>query len=527
MRIAGAVLTALVALTVVSGCTGHASSTTSASSSTFVYAPNLDVVTDWDPATSYSNEIRVMGNVYETLTRYNTTTKKVEPLLATSWKSSDDGRTWTFTLRDGVKFHSGRTLDATAVKESIERTQKLAGGAAYIWESVDAISAPDPHTVVFTLKYPAPIDLISSSAYAAYVYDVNAGAGADLKQWVATGKDAGSGPYTVKKWAKGQEVEVTLSAFDRYWGGWKGSHYKSVEYRVTPDLTTAWQLLQSGDVQMVERLTPQLFDQAKHTTGISTSSTPSFQNLIAFFNTADGPMADPNVRKAVRDAIDYHGLVSSLGGAATVAHGVVPEGLLGYDDKIAPRQDLAAAKAELQKAGYGPGGKPLTLTMTYAQGDSDQQQFATLLSSSLQQLGVTLQAQPLQWNAQWDKGKSDDHAQRQDIFLMYWYPDYADPYSWFVNLYHSADPAYFNMAYWNSPAADTLIDGLPALTATDRGAAQKSYEQLQQMVQDDAVSAVLYVQTYQRAWSGTVKGYADNPAYPNVPFVYGMGPGGN
>ncbi|OZB80041.1 MAG: ABC transporter substrate-binding protein, partial [Microbacterium sp. 14-71-5] len=110
MRIAGAVLTALVALTVVSGCTGHASSTTSASSSTFVYAPNLDVVTDWDPATSYSNEIRVMGNVYETLTRYNTTTKKVEPLLATSWKSSDDGRTWTFTLRDGVKFHSGRTL---------------------------------------------------------------------------------------------------------------------------------------------------------------------------------------------------------------------------------------------------------------------------------------------------------------------------------------------------------------------------------------------------------------------------------
>src|SRR5215218_9091753 len=66
---------------------------------TFVYAANLDIVTDWDPATSYSNEIIAMQNVYESLTKYNSETEEVEPRLATDWKSGADGTEWTFTLR--------------------------------------------------------------------------------------------------------------------------------------------------------------------------------------------------------------------------------------------------------------------------------------------------------------------------------------------------------------------------------------------------------------------------------------------
>lgn len=527
---AAAVVLSAMSLAACSGGTVRQTSSApsgAAASSTFVYAPNLDVVTDWDPATSYSNEIIVMQNVYETLTRYDVSTKTVQPLLATSWKQSGGGTTWTFTLRGGVTFHDGRPMDAAAAKDAIERTIKLKGGPAYVWDAVKTIDTPDAKTLVFHLKYPTAMDLIASSTYGAYIYDTKAGGSQDLKNWVSTGKDAGTGPYTVANWAKGQEVEVKLAKSNKYWGGWEGAHYANVQYRVTPDLTTAWQLLRSGEVSMVQRLNPQLFHEAETTQGVSTSTTPSFQNLVALYNTAGGPMANLNVRKAVRDAIDYSGLVSALKGAATQAHGVVPEGLLGFDRSITQQQNLAAAKSELAAAGYGPGGKPLTLTMTYAQGDSDQQLFATLLSSSLQQLGVTLKAQPLQWNAQWNKGKSTDPSNRQDIFVMYWYPDYADAYSWFLNLYRSSDAPYFNMAYWKNSKADTLIDGLPAQTATDRSTAQQTYNTLQDMVfNQDAVSSALYVQTYQRAWSSTVKGYKDNPAYPNVPFVYTLQPGG-
>lgn len=69
--------------------------------SPFVYVENLDIVTEWDPSKSYSNEIVALQNIYETLTFWNPVTKKSSPRLATSWRSSPDGRTWTFNLRSG------------------------------------------------------------------------------------------------------------------------------------------------------------------------------------------------------------------------------------------------------------------------------------------------------------------------------------------------------------------------------------------------------------------------------------------
>ena len=110
----------------------------------FTYASQNSIVVDFDPATSYSNENIAMSNVYEQLTRYDAETKKVKPLLAESWKSERDGRRWTFTLREGVKFHTGRPLDAAAAKAAIERTIELKGGAAYIWDAVKSISDARP-----------------------------------------------------------------------------------------------------------------------------------------------------------------------------------------------------------------------------------------------------------------------------------------------------------------------------------------------------------------------------------------------
>ncbi|MEW9534272.1 ABC transporter substrate-binding protein [Microbispora sp. NPDC049125] len=497
----------------------------SAADTTFVYVPNLDVVTDWDPASSYSNEIIAMENIYESLTRYNPQTKKAEPRLATSWTSSPDGKKWTFTLRQGAKFHSGKPVDAAAAKAAIERTIKVGQGAAYIWGAVDKIDAKDATTLEFTLKYPTPLDLIASAGYASYVYDTTAAPG-DLNKWFAQGHDAGSGPYTIDSWQKGKETELTLKAFDGYWGGWDGPHYNKIAFRVTPELTTAWQLLQRGEVTFVQRLNAQLFAQAGGTATVQTSQTPSFQNLLTLFNTAAGPLKDVRLRQAVQKAIDYDGLVAALKGAGVAATGLVPEGLLGYNAGQAPKQDLPGAEALLKEAGYGPGGKPLNLTLTYAQGDSDQEVLVTLLTSALDKLNVKLSAKPLQWNTQWDQGKSKDPAKRQDIFVMYWYPDYADAYSWFVNVFRSADPVSFNLSYLKDPAIDKEIDGLPALTATDKTAAESAYADLQnKIIGERAAVAVPYVQNYQRAFSKTVQGYVDNPAYPNVVFVYDLKPG--
>ncbi|UKA62286.1 ABC transporter substrate-binding protein [Arthrobacter sp. FW306-04-A] len=525
----------LLALTIVSAvalsaCAGGQvrtpASNSAAGNSTFVYATNNNVVTDWDPGTSYSNEIIAMENIYESLTFYDPATKKVSPRLATAWTSSADGKTWTFTLPGNAKFHSGRALDATAAKESIERTIKLDGGPAYIWASVSTITAASPTSLVFNLKYPAPLDLIASSDYGAYIYDVNAAGTTDLKSWLGKGHDAGSGPYTVDAWQQGQATELRLKAVPDYWASWKGQHYQNIEFRVSPQVTTSWQLLQRGEVSFLNKVNPQIFEQAQTTSGVHASSTSSFQNDLAMFNTASGPMADIRVRKAVQAAIDTDGLLAALKGDGVAASQLIPAGLLGYTPDLQLRQNLETAKSLLSEAGYGPGGKQLTLNLTYAQGDSDQQLFVTLLTSALNQLGVKLNAQPMQWNAQSAQARSTNLDSRQDILVFRWYPDYADPYTWFLNLFHSSQQPHFNVTYLDDKSVDATIDSIPQLTATSRDQAQSAYATLQAtLVQDKAVVAPLWVTKYERVYASSVGGYVDNPAYPDVVFVHDLTPG--
>ncbi|MBB6349852.1 ABC transporter substrate-binding protein [Nonomuraea muscovyensis] len=489
--------------------------------SAFVIVQNLDVVTDWDPATSYSNEIIAFQNVYETLTFWNPVTGKAAPRLATSWRSSADGRSWTFTLRPGVTFHTGRPLDASAVKASIERTMKLGGGAAYIWDAVSGIRAEDPVTVTFSLKYAVPLDLVASAGYAAYVYDTRAAG--DLRGWLRGGRDAGSGPYTVASWSKGKEDELTLRAYDGYWGGWAGPHYRTVKYRVVPDPDRAWRMLLRGEAGFVERLNPRLYARATRTPGVRTSQRPSFQTAMLLFNTASGPMADVRVRRAVQKAVDYRGIVKMLRGAVSPASGIVPEGLIGHVPDRVPRQDLAGAERLLRRAGYGPGGRPLRLSVTYAEGDTDQRLLVNRLAIALKPLNVTLEIQAMPWTAQWDRGKK----RGQDVFVMYWWPDYADGYSWFGNVFRSQNPTVFNLTYLKDPATDTLIDTLPQLTVSDRTAAERAFAEATDRVLDrHAAAALPWVVNYQRAYLGGVQGYDDNPAYPDVVFVYGLRPSG-
>jgi peptide/nickel transport system substrate-binding protein len=520
-------LSAALAAVLVAGCgsTKQPSGGAAAPNQTFTYDTYTQVMVGWDPSTSYSNEIIAMQNMYETLTRYDISSKTVKPLLAQSFSSSSGGKEWRFTLRKGVKFHTGRPVDAEAAKAAIERTMKLKQGAAYIWDSVKSIETPDASTLVFHLKYAAPLDLIASADYAAYIYDVKAAGSSDLTKWFEQGHDAGTGPYTVDSWHKGQEVELRLKRFGGYWGGWKGAHYQRVVYRVVPTATTAAQLLRAGQVSWVEQLTPELWQSFSGSSDVTTTKAPSFQNLFAMLNTKSGPLADLRVRQALSYATDYDGIVAALHGAAVKSSGVVPPGLWGhFDDLPSYTYDQAKAKSLLAKAGYGPGKKAMKLTLTYTQGDSAEQTVSTLLKSTFAQLNVQLDVQALQWPTQWGKAKSDNTAQRQDILLFYWWPDYADPYSWFINLFHSEDTPYFNLAYYSNAKVDAMMTQAEQLAASDRQRSIDLYRTIQEQLLADAPAIFVYNQVYERAMLSSVGGFKENAAYPNVVFAYDLEP---
>ena len=527
--LAAALLVAVLAL-VGSACgstskPAGATSGATAANTTFTYGAFTPVMIGWDPSTDYSNEIIAMNNMYETLTRYNSQTGQVQPLLATKWAKSADAKTWTFTIRTGVRFHTGRTMTAAAVKASIDRTIKLNQGAAYIWGAVKSIDAPNATTVVFHLKYPAPIDLISSAGYAAFIYDTKASGSVPLAKWFGEGHDAGTGPYTVAQYNKGQEIELRLKSFPSYWRGWTGAHYKNVVFRVVPTASTTAQLVRDGQITWAEQMTPQLWSSLKSDSNIRTTEASSYQNLFGMLNTSYGPLKNTKVRQALSYATDYKGLVAAMG-AFTPSIGIIPQGLWGYNPHLPAYQtNMAKAKQLLQSAGYGPGGKSMSLTLTYTQGDQYEQEAAALLKSEYAPLNITLNVQSLAWPTQWSKAKSTNPASRQDILLFYWWPDYPDPYSWFINLFHSANPPYFNLAYYDNPAVDKQIDQVEPLSATNRPKAIQLYSQIQTTLLKDSPALFLGTQTYQRAMQKSVGGFVDNPAYPSVVFVYSLTPG--
>ena len=159
------------------------------------------------------------------------------------------------------------------------------------------------------------------------------------------------------------------------------------------------------------------------------------------------------------------------------------------------------------------------------QGDADEQLVATLIKSQLAALNVHVNVHAMQWPVQWAKAKSSNTANRQDILVFYWWPDYPDPYSWFVNLFKTENPPFFNLAYYSDPSLDRMIGLAEPLAASNRPRAIKLYDQMQRNLYANAPAVPLYVQRYQRVMLKSVRGFVDNPAYPNVTFVYELRPG--
>jgi peptide/nickel transport system substrate-binding protein len=517
---------ATVPILTLAACSGSSSpaSTQQPVNQVFTYDTTTPVMVDgWDPATEYSDGIIAMSEMYETLTRYDSATKTIEPQLATSWSASADGKTWTFHLRHGVYFHTGRLMTAQAAKAAIQRTIKLGGGAAYVWGAVTTIDTPDQYTLVLHQKYPSPLALEASADYSAYIYDTQSGGGGNkLLPWLNAGHDAGTGPYTAQTWNKGQELEVILKNFPKYWGGWSGTHFTKVVFRVVPQDSTAAQLLRSGQVSFIEQISPSLWSSFKGDSGIKLVQAASWQNLLAQLNVK--ALSLP-VRQAISYAIDYNGILTALRGAGVAATGLVPPGLFGHSSDLPVYStNKAKASALLNQAGYGPGKKALSLSLTYTQGDSNEQVVATIMKSDLAALNVNLSVQALAWPTQWAKGKSSNAAQHQDIFMEYWWPDYPDPFSWFQGLLETESPPYYNMSYYSNPSLDKQINQIEQLVATNKGAATQTYRNMQVTVLQQAPIVPVYNDNYQYAMLSGISGLTVNPAYPNVVFVHDLKP---
>jgi peptide/nickel transport system substrate-binding protein len=488
-------------------------------SEVFVYA-HPTTFPDLNPATSYSNDLVVMANCYETLTFYNApgSSEVLSPKLATSWESNADSTEWTFKLREGVTFQDGEPFNAEAVKYSIEKIKELAIGASYIWDAVSEIQVVDDYTIKFVLSYAAPLDLVASASYSAWMFSPKAyeEQGAD---WFNEGHCAGTGPYTIESYERG--ARLVMTRFDDYWGGWQESQFKKVVFELTEDPVVLQQKIESGEADFTYSVAPDNLPALEARDDLVVYRNPSFVNLLGLYNTVKPPLDDPMVRQALSYSFPYDQLMQGvMTDRATQAYGPVPVEMWGSSTDLPQyHYNLDKAKQLLSDAGYPDGG--FKLLYTFATGDLDEQQVGELWKAELAKLGIELEIQGLNWEAQWDLGKSDPQK-AQDIFVMYWWPDLISPYSFLYSMFHSEDETLFNLAYYKNPEFDAMIDQANEITGADREKATQMFIDAQKILIDQAVAIFYYDVADVHIARADVKGYVDNPAYPHVAFVYQM-----
>ena len=467
-----------------------------------------------DPSAEQSNGIKILYNVYEALTHYNDQTGEVVPELATEWTSNADATEWVFKLRNDVQFHDGERMNAVAVKKSIDRTMALCKGAAYIWDSVDSIEVTGEYEVTFHLRYSASIPLIASAGTAAYIMSPNV---VDKdEEWFNAGNDGGSGPYTITTVSA---RAITLSAYEGYRGGWEDNQYKNIYIQEVSDSGTRRGLIEAGEAQLTSDLSAEDLSALNNHDGVSILPVNSFTNVILMLNTESEPCSNTDFRKALAYAFPYEEAVHDvLQGNASRSRGMIPAGLWGHrDDLMQYDCDLNKAAEYLEKSGL----KNATVTVTFMGSDAVYREMLQLYKQNLAQIGVTLKLLGMDWDAQRALAKSPDPDDCQDILLMKWWPDYADPAGWFSPLLmNSGNSIGYNFCYLDDDIFGEKNQKAVKLTAIDKDAAEELYIQMQEEILDKCYMIFAYNTVQYYAVNNTIHGVYENPAYQTCIYYY-------
>lgn len=481
---------------------------------------NTANITTWDPVESFSTEAAYMANVYEQLLRINPpgSAEKFTPLLAERWESNAEGTVWTFHLRKGVKFHDGEPLTAEAVKKSIEAAKER-GGASFIWWMVEGIEAVDDLTVQFNLSASAPLDLVASSLYGAWIVSPKAldAAAADENYW-ADGKEAGTGPYVIESYTPDQEI--VFRKFEDYWGGWEDNQFDTVLVQIIPEALTQQQLFESGSVDLVTRVPTENYVNFQNNPNYTYLEEPSFFNYVGFFNTLRPPLDNVKVRQALSYAIPYDDIIKiGAKGLGTQSRGPVPAGVWPWSPDVKQyTYDLEKAKQLLKEAGYENGG--FSLRLTYAAENDTEAAFAPLIKDAYAQLGVDVTLEAIAFNQQWAEAKSDP-ANAQDMFLLLYWPTYSDAGSdnlW--SMFYYTEKPFFNLSYWNNPTFNALVDEAIGLTVSDPKTSQAKYVEAMNLLVDEAPGLFFFDTKAVFIIPKHIEGFKYNLNYPFVQYFF-------
>ncbi len=487
-----------------------------ASASTLTIAMASDAV-GLDPQAVEDNSAGfVTSTIFDQLLEYKPGTTNVGPGLATGYTLSNSGKTYTFTLRQGVKFQDGTPFNAQAVVQDLDRELNphnkyyvlnepgVASFISFTYGLVTSYKAVNANTVRITLSrafapFPASLAMVWSSIMSP----------AAVRKYGALGvlqHPVGTGPYRFVEWVKGDHI--TVDANPSYWG--PKPHIQRIVFQIVPEGSVRVLKLQRGEAQIDADVTTRDYQSALGNAHIKILTQPG-QTLNGIGMTVDvKPLNDPRVRQALNYAVDRQALAKFLfKGLGTPMNSYLPPPVPGYDASL-PGYNYNPIKAKqlLAAAGYPHGFSTTLLAYQNPRGYNPAGgDLAVAVQQELKAVGVTANIQLMDFIAFLHKTRSGSY---HGMYMTGWSGDNGDPDDFLYELFSSQQIPVGNTDHLRDTHLDSIL--IQARQETDQGKRMQLYRQAQQILNADAPWIMGTYTSQVRLTTANVHGFMLNPA---------------
>ncbi len=487
-----------------------------------------------DPADAYdTGSSEPIFQIYETLVTYKgNDTKTFYPSLATEWTVSNDSLTWTFKLRENVKFSNGNNFTAEDVKYSFDRVLTMAAPESGVnWilaQCMDTNSTTviNDYTVQIKLtdSYGGFLALMPYTVAAIvdkdYVENHGGVVAGEENEWMKL-NPMGTGPYMLDHWTRA--TELVLIKNPNYWGGWEGKHVDKVVIKYADEAMTRILALKNGDADMAYIPYTNL-DDVINEKGVVVHPFDSYDVVLCVINTKvsnNQYLADGQVRKALSYAFDYDTAIeTAYNGYASRLAGAIPKGMPYYETQNNGQPlynfDLTMAEQILDNAGYTKSydldgtlyrfnGE--TIRIFYNAGNAEREMMAIMFRSALDDIGILSSVIAEGWPQLLHRMFTTDDY---DLMFIGWGPDYNDPDDYIFPFIASADVGgdTYNTGYKNETVDENLLKAKYSAVAAVRAAA---YKNAYDIYMQEPPFIFLQQRQYIRPWRDWVQGYSYNP----------------
>lgn len=497
-------------------------------SDTLIQAWAIDDVITLDPAEVFEfTASEILGNSYQPLVGYNVEdVSEIFGVIAESWEVSEDGRTFSFTIRPGMQFASGNPITAADAVFSLQRAIKLDKSPAFILtqfgfnaDNVDAmIRQTGDMTFEFEMDqaYAPTLVLYCLTATVGFIVDkelaMSHEADGDFGyNWLKTAY-AGSGAYTIREW-RANEV-VVLERNDNYSG--EAPPMVRAIYRHIPEGSTQRLLLEQGDIDIARSLSAEEIAALSDNPDIRIESGVKGSIYYMGLNQKNENLAKPEVRQAMKSLVDYATIADTImKGRVEVHQAFLPRGFLGALEETPFSLEVEKAKALLAEAGLPDG---FSVTMD-TRNTPEITGIAEAIQQTMAQAGIQLELIPGDGQQTLTKYRARNH----DIYIGRWGPDYQDPHTnadtFARNPDNSDDAASKPLAWrnaWDIPEMTAKADA--AVLEGDSAKRAEMYVELQREHQETSPFVIMFQEIEVLGFRDNVHSFIIGPSFNDNSF---------